>query len=94
MTSCVVSDGKRTGKLIKFSHKGLVCKSWEGTLQTGETEATQFQFSVDDEHSALVDSLKVWDGKEITLTYEQWSNKLPCTTDTKYYIEKATVKIE
>ncbi len=29
------SNGWRAGKLIKFSHKGVIIKTWEGQLSTG-----------------------------------------------------------
>ena len=50
------SEGERTGNLIKFSHKGIIFKTWEGTLDlgifqgarpsTGRVENTIWEFSV------------------------------------------------
>jgi len=54
MTSCTenYSNGERIGMITKFSQKGLVWNSWEGTLnttQTGMNSAEPFQFSVDND---------------------------------------------
>ena len=54
MTSCTenYSNGERIGMITKFSQKGLIWDSWEGTLnttQTGMNSATPFEFSVDND---------------------------------------------
>ena len=54
MTSCTenYSNGERIGMITKFSQKGLVWSSWEGTLnttQTGMNSAEPFEFSVDND---------------------------------------------
>lgn len=46
------SDGERTGVITKFSHKGMLIKTWEGELNMGGFDqggvATIWAFSVDD----------------------------------------------
>lgn len=54
MVSCTenYSNGERIGMITKFSEKGLVWSSWEGTLnttQTGMNSAEPFEFSVDND---------------------------------------------
>jgi len=54
LSSCTenYSNGERIGMITKFSEKGLVYDSWEGTLnttQTGMNSATPFEFSVDND---------------------------------------------
>jgi len=54
MTSCTenYSNGERIGMITKFSQKGLIYDSWEGTLnttQTGMNSAEPFEFSVDND---------------------------------------------
>ena len=54
LTSCTenYSNGERIGMITKFSEKGLVWSSWEGTLnttQTGMNSAEPFEFSVDND---------------------------------------------
>jgi len=51
-TSCSenYSNGERIGMITKFSQKGLMLTTWEGTLnttQTGMNSAEPFEFSVD-----------------------------------------------
>lgn len=54
LASCTenYSNGERIGMITKFSQKGLIYSSWEGTLnttQTGMNSAEPFEFSVDNE---------------------------------------------
>ena len=54
LSSCTenYSNGERIGMITKFSQKGLVWNSWEGTLnttQTGMNSAQPFEFSVDND---------------------------------------------
>ncbi len=54
LTSCTenYSNGERIGMITKFSQKGLVWDSWEGSLnttQTGMNSAEPFEFSVDND---------------------------------------------
>ena len=54
MTSCTenYSNGERIGMITKFSEKGLIWSSWEGTLnttQTGMNSAEPFEFSIDND---------------------------------------------
>ena len=54
VTSCTenYSNGERIGMITKFSEKGLIWNSWEGTLnttQTGMNSAEPFEFSVDND---------------------------------------------
>ena len=54
LSSCTnnYSNGERIGMITKFSEKGLLFKSWEGTLnttQTGMNSGNSFEFSVDND---------------------------------------------
>ena len=40
------SEGVRAGELVKFSHKGVMIKTWEGEISQGISEAQTFIFSV------------------------------------------------
>jgi len=46
------SEGERSGVITKFSHKGMMVKTWEGELNMGGFDqggvASVWQFSVDD----------------------------------------------
>jgi len=82
------STGERAGYVQKFSHKGFVCKTWEGELAIISIPGTlseKFYFSVldDDIASKVNKSL----GKKVSLTYEQHigvpSN---CFGETQYFV--------
>jgi len=62
------SEGYRAGELIKFSHKGLAFKTWEGELSQGVSEAQRFEFSVEDKETQVIQDLKDMQGKMVKLT--------------------------
>lgn len=87
IASCTIpdySEGGRTGKLTKFSKKGFVCKTWEGSVLQGETNGTTFDFTVRSE--SLAQELKELQGEEITVLYTEnyWTN--PCSAETDYIV--------
>lgn len=77
--SLTYSEGERSGVITKFSHKGMLLKTWEGELNMGGYDqggvASVWQFSVDD--SEVVEKIKKAQraGGRWTLTYRQqfWS---------------------
>ena len=84
MTSCTenYSNGERIGMITKFSQKGLVWSSWEGTLnttQTGMNSAEPFEFSVDNDVNdpvviATLDSAAT-QGWKVKIKYHQTFGK-------------------
>ena len=84
MTSCTenYSNGERIGMITKFSEKGLVWSSWEGTLnttQTGMNSAEPFEFSVDNDVNdpvviATLDSAAT-NGWKVKIKYHQTFGK-------------------
>lgn len=87
------SDGDRAGFLQKFSHKGWVCKTWEGELwmvTLPGTVAEKFAFTVSDPQVAATLNANI--GKRMTLHYEQrkWIPS-SCFGDTEYFITAARV---
>ncbi len=83
------SEGYRAGELIKFSHKGLVFKTWEGELSQGVSEAQRFEFSVEDRKENVIQDLKDMQGKMVKLTYKERFATFPWLGDTKYFVIKA-----
>lgn len=80
-TSCTenYSNGERVGFLTKFSHKGMIWKSWEGTLnltQTGmNSSGDPFAFSLDNDRNqdalvARLDSAATF-GWKVKLRYHE-----------------------
>ena len=102
MTSCTenYSNGERIGMLTKFSKKGLVFDSWEGTLnttQTGMNSAQPFEFSVDNDVNdpktiAKLDSAATY-GWKVKIKYHEtfgknWFNN---RGETNYFVNEVEV---
>ena len=82
------SDGVRAGKLVKFSNKGVLFKTWEGEISQGVSEAQTFIFSVEDDEKQTIDDLNRLQGKFVKLHYFERYKKLFWLGDTKYFITK------
>ena len=82
------SEGYRAGELIKFSHKGIIFKTWEGELSQGVSEAQRFEFSVEKKEKEVIEDLKDMQGKMVKLTYKERFATFPWMGDTKYYVIK------
>ena len=82
------SSGERAGFLQKVSHKGWICKTWEGELSLVAMPGAapeKFFFTVRDE--AIAQKVSAAAGKRVTLNYEQHKG-LPssCFGDTDYFV--------
>ena len=80
------SEGYRAGELVKFSHKGIIFKTWEGEISQGVSEAQIFKFSVEDKETKVIKDLQDFQGKDVKLTYKERFGTFPWLGDTKYYI--------
>lgn len=82
------SSGERAGWVQKFSHKGWVCKTWEGELALvslpGST-TEKFLFTV--REPAVAEQIGRAMGKRVSLHYEEKVG-LPtsCFGDTRYFV--------
>jgi len=82
------SRGERAGFLQKVSHKGWICKTWEGELSLVAMPGAapeKFLFTVRDD--AIAQKVSAAAGKRVTLNYEQHKG-LPssCFGDTDYFV--------
>lgn len=82
------STGERAGFLQKVSHKGWLCKTWEGELSLVAIPGAapeKFFFTVRDE--AVAQQVNAAAGKRVALAYEQHKG-LPtsCFGDTDYFV--------
>ena len=96
------SDGTRVGVITKISHKGLIFKSWEGSLNQGGTKnssdgngnttvvANVTDFNVQD--STLLKKIQeaAASGKRVELTYSQWFVS-PINIDSFYVIKDVKI---
>ena len=82
------SEGYRAGELVKFSHKGVIFKTWEGEISQGVSEAQIFKFSVEDKEKSVIQDLQDLQGKDVKLKYKERFGTFPWLGDTKYFIIK------
>ncbi len=82
------SNGERVGYLQKLSHKGWVCKTWEGELAMVNMPGAVsqiFAFTVPDD--AVARAITDAAGKRVALSYEQHRG-VPCKCfgETEYFV--------
>lgn len=91
------SEGKRAGKLIKMSKKGIVFKTYEGQLNTGgfsegdgDITSSIWHFSVKSSNDEVLQAIdKAIDGGyRVKLYYEEKYMKVFFLGDTKYFVSK------
>ena len=84
------SSGQRAGYVQKMSHKGFVCKTWEGTLYTDIAKgfrSDSFSFTVRSDSLAHV--IEGLSGKRVTMHYEQHIYvPTSCFGETEYFVTK------
>ncbi len=80
------SEGTRSGELIKFSHKGVIVKTWEGEISQGISGAQIFQFSVLDSNDEVIKQLQNNEGNYVKLTYVERYTTFFFWGDTSYFI--------
>ena len=83
------SSGERAGWVQKFSHKGWICKTWEGELALVSLPGTtveKFYFTVHDD--AVADKISRAMGRRVSLHYDEKVG-LPtsCFGDTRYFVK-------
>lgn len=86
--SFTYSSGERAGYVQKFSHKGWICKTWEGELAMANLPGAMpqvFLFTVRDD--AVAEEINRSMGERVSLHYEQHRG-LPtsCFGDTSYFV--------
>ena len=84
----VYSSGERAGFVQKLSHKGWICKTYEGELvlvSMPGTQAEKFYFTVRD--NAIVQKINSTVGSRVRLVYEEHKG-LPtsCFGETSYFV--------
>ena len=92
--SFTYSEGNRAGRLIKFSHKGYLFKTYEGELNLGGINSVNggvlvnnmWNFSVTDK--TVADSLLKLEGRDINLHYKEKLSTLFWRGDTRYIVDK------
>ena len=87
------SNGYRAGELVKFTHKGVIVKTWEGEISQGVSEAQIFKFSVESKNKEVIKALQDLQGNNVRLTYKERYSTFFWLGDTKYFVTEV-VKTE
>jgi DNA-binding transcriptional LysR family regulator len=81
------SEGERVGYARKLSHRGWLCKTWEGEVAMSNQPGTHeqvFAFTVRDE--AVVEQFRALEGKHVVVLYrERKGVPTSCFGDTPYH---------
>ena len=90
------SSGDRIGYVQKLSHRGWVCRTWEGELAMSPVPGSIpqiFAFTVPDD--GVAKKLAEMEGKKVALHYEE-KKGLPnsCFGDTRYFITDVRVLLQ
>ena len=88
------SEGIRAGELIKFSHKGVIVKTWEGKISQGVSDELSFIFSVEGKETKVIEDLQRLQGKHVKLYYFERYSSFFWLGDTKYFITKVEENTE
>ena len=88
------SEGIRAGELVKFSHKGVIFKTWEGEIGQGVSEAQLFEFSVEGSEDQVKKDLTELQGKYVKLHYYERFVTLFWLGDTTYFVTKVEEDVE
>jgi hypothetical protein len=87
------SSGYRAGTLMRFSHKGFSCKTWEGEVQQAVVPGVApviWQFTVKDD--SVASKMTGMLGSKVSLHYHQHLGvPTSCFGDTGYYVDSALV---
>ena len=87
------SSGERAGYVQKFSHKGWICKTWEGELAMVNIPGSlteKFLFTV--RNPKIADYINASLGKRVALTYEQHKGvPSSCFGETEYFVTAVRV---
>ncbi len=88
------SEGERAGVLQKFSHKGWVCKTWEGEIAMTTVPGVapvMWNFTVRDDQVAKQMSSAV--GQRVVLHYQEHRGvPTTCFGETPYFVDSVTIQ--
>jgi hypothetical protein len=80
------SDGYRSGQLVKISRRGVVFKTYEGTLNLSPNGMmTAWEFSV--KNGEVANKIEGFEGKQVRLHYVQRYQRFFWQGDTDYIVD-------
>ncbi|NTV95685.1 MAG: hypothetical protein HGA75_09745 [Thiobacillus sp.] len=82
------SEGERAGYVQKFSHKGWLCKTWEGEIALVTMPGAipeKFEFTVKDD--AVAQRINALAGRRVVMQYQQHKFiPVSCFGETEYFV--------
>lgn len=96
------SDGFRAGKITKFTRKGYIFKTYEGSLDVGGINSNKgvmsstWDFTVDSSQKEVIAAIEkaMLEGSHVKLSYEEKFFQFSWRGDTKYFITKVAAHEE
>jgi hypothetical protein len=88
------SEGWRAGKLVKFSRKGVIVKTWEGELSTGIGQDHLWDFSVEDNKKLVIEKMVDYQGKGVKIKYVERFWTISWLGETKYFAKEIVLDKE
>jgi hypothetical protein len=90
------SEGFRAGKITKFTRKGYIFKTYEGSLDVGGINSNKgmvsstWDFTVDSDEKEVITAMEkaMLDGSHVKISYEEKFFQIFWRGDTKYFITK------
>ncbi len=80
------SEGRKSGQLVKISRRGVIFKTYEGTLNISPNGImTPWDFSA--ENNDIAEKLQNYDGKQVILHYKQRYQVFFWQGDTDYIVD-------
>ncbi|MEO6759417.1 MAG: hypothetical protein ABIO24_08175 [Saprospiraceae bacterium] len=84
------SDGRKSGQLVKISHRGVIFKTYEGTLNLSPNGImTAWDFSAQNE--AVAQKLQSFEGKQVAVHYLQRYQIFFWQGETEYIVDDVQV---
>ena len=87
------STGQRVGKVVKFSKKGIIFKTYEGTLQLGDQGSNLWNFTVADDSVVTELEAALTKQTQVLVSYKEYYWNLT-PQDTKYQVIQVVPIIE
>jgi len=81
-----LSEGSRSGKLVKISKKGVFFKTYEGIVSQGVSGEQTFYFSVLDNQEEAIEKLKSLQGQYVEISYVERFRTFAWWGDTRHFV--------
>ena len=81
------SEGYRSGTIQKFSHKGIMFKTWEGILNPNQFNSSDKEWNFSVIEDSISSKLEGIEGQKVVLHYKEKNNVLIWRGETTYFVD-------